>query len=124
MALTRTPLPATAVVPPNRSESRPHQRDSFAATKSSASGSCSVCLHVARCRNRDQWEGWMETLVSGGASTYRCVPASIDAFAECQRVAGLSATELRTDVPSQERRQRYGSALLDCLDQYSREKRE
>ena len=27
MALTRTPLPATAVVPPNRSESRPHQRD-------------------------------------------------------------------------------------------------
>ena len=62
----------------------------------------------------------METLVSGGASTYRCVPASIDAFAECQRVAGLSATELRTDVPFQERRQRYGSALLDCLDKYSR----
>jgi hypothetical protein len=85
---------------------------------------CSVCLHVARCRNREQWDGWMETMVDGGVSTYQCAKGNSTAMAraynECTRVARLSLQQLSTDAAFQDRRQRYGSMLRECLDKYSR----
>ena len=83
-----------------------------------------MCLHVARCRNREQWDGWMETMVDGGVSTYQCAKGNSTAMAraynECTRVARLSLQQLSTDAAFQDRRQRYGSMLRECLDKYSR----
>ena len=83
-----------------------------------------MCLHAASCRNLERWEGWIETMVRGDISSYQCASgnskAMATAYSECQRVARLSAEELCTDAAFQERRQRYGSLLRECLDRYSR----